>query len=334
MNSQELIVSERESGELVPVAGLMDAAYDTYLAGRPEHTERAYRDRLDQFIAWRAVQPPAPFVAHLREYIAYLGSEQRKRDFGVEKVLSPRSVQAHVNTVKGLLKMAAGLDMTGRLALALPQLDMVKAPKVQGQEIGERLTDPERQLLIDAPGIDTHKGRRDTAILALLAWLGLRRSEVVGLNWSHVADVDGHKVIKDLVGKHGRTRTVKMSPALWRLLRAWGKGAGLDMSSDSPVFVRIRKGDKVQRGHRLTPEAIALLVTHYAKLAGLDKRSIKPHDLRRTAAVLARKAGASIEQVQVMLGHASPQTTSDYIGEMFNLDDHAADYGGPVIPTV
>ena len=44
------------------------------------------------------------------------------------------------------------------------------------------------------------------------------------------------------------------------------------------------------------------------------------------AAKLARQRGASIEQVQVMLGHASPQTTSAYIGETLNLDDHAVDY--------
>ncbi len=51
-----------------------------------------------------------------------------------------------------------------------------------------------------------------------------------------------------------------------------------------------------------------------------------PTTLRRTAASLARRGGASIEQVQVMLGHSSPQTTSQYIGEGLDLDDHAVDY--------
>ncbi len=39
-----------------------------------------------------------------------------------------------------------------------------------------------------------------------------------------------------------------------------------------------------------------------------------------------RRGGASNEQVQVMLGHSSPQTTSQYIGEGLDLDDHAVDY--------
>jgi hypothetical protein len=34
----------------------------------------------------------------------------------------------------------------------------------------------------------------------------------------------------------------------------------------------------------------------------------------------------STEQVQVMLGHANPQTTSEYIGEGLDLEDHAVDY--------
>jgi integrase len=74
----------------------------------------------------------------------------------------------------------------------------------------------------------------------------------------------------------------------------------------------------------ITPHAIYKLVNHYTKLAGVP--DVKPHDLRRTAALLSRRGGASIEQVQLMLGHASPQTTSNYIGEMLNLDDNAVDY--------
>ena len=39
-----------------------------------------------------------------------------------------------------------------------------------------------------------------------------------------------------------------------------------------------------------------------------------------------RKGGASIEQMQIMLGHANPRTTSETIGETLDLDDNAVDY--------
>ena len=91
------------------------------------------------------------------------------------------------------------------------------------------------------------------------------------------------------------------------------------------IFAPINKADKIGK-NGITAQTIYNIVEKYTKKAGLEH--VTPHDLRRTAAHLARKGGASIEQVQIMLGHASPQTTSDYIGEQLDLDDHAVDYIG------
>jgi len=284
------------------------------LSGRSPHTRRAYRVRLEAFLRWHAEQPPAPFVAHLREYISFLQAHD----------LSARSIQAHINTIKGLFKIAAALDSSGRLAAALPTLDLAKPPSVRGDVQGDRLEEQERQSLLDLPGTDSNKGRRDSAILAMMAWLGLRRAEVAALNWHHITTLDGHRVIRNLKGKHGRVRTIKLPEILWRLLEVYAARAGLDTSPHAPVFVAIGKWDDVRHGRRLTASAVAYLVTTYTESLGMAGMS--PHDLRRTAAKLARKNGASIEQVQIMLGHASPQTTSAYIGETLNLDDHAVDY--------
>src|SRR5690606_9115343 len=135
-----------------------------------------------------------------------------------EEGLSPRTIQAHVHTIKGLLKTAAALDASGRLASALPALQLARAPSVRGEVQGDRLTVEQRQQLIDLPGTDTHRGRRDTAILVLLSVCGLRRAEVVSLDWSHIARLDGFGVVKNLRGKHGRMRTVKLPAMLWELL--------------------------------------------------------------------------------------------------------------------
>lgn len=298
----------------------------TYLANKAENTRRAYEDRLSRFMDWRAQQGPGPFVAQLAEYIA----EMEASGFG------PRSIQAHVATIKGLLRTAAALDESGELARYLPQLALAKAKPVRGEVQGQRLNEADSQKLINAPGVDTNKGRRDTAILALMDVCGMRRGEVCALNWQHIAELDGHKVILNLKSKHGRIRTIKLSPALWRRIVDYAEQAGLDMSPDSPVFVSILKGDRVQHGRRLPSSAIYFLVAGDKKYQGLAERAglpkIAPHDLRRTAASLARKAGASIEQVQHMLGHASPQTTSAYIGESLDLDDNAVDFSRTVIP--
>ncbi len=54
------------------------------------------------------------------------------------------------------------------------------------------------------------------------------------------------------------------------------------------------------------------LVMRYAKETELGK--LAPHDLRRTCAKLCRKAGGELEQIQLLLGHASIQTTERYLG--------------------
>ena len=56
----------------------------------------------------------------------------------------------------------------------------------------------------------------------------------------------------------------------------------------------------------------------YAKATSLGKLS--PHDLRRTCAKLCRKAGGDLEQIQMLLGHASIQTTERYLGTEQNLN--------------
>ena len=44
-----------------------------------------------------------------------------------------------------------------------------------------------------------------------------------------------------------------------------------------------------------------------------------PHDLRRTTVKLCRAAGGELEQIQLLLGHASVQTTERYLGTKQDL---------------
>ena len=54
------------------------------------------------------------------------------------------------------------------------------------------------------------------------------------------------------------------------------------------------------------------MLKKYAKAAGVV--GIAPHDLRRTCAKLCRAAGGELEQIQLLLGHSSVQTTERYLG--------------------
>jgi integrase len=83
------------------------------------------------------------------------------------------------------------------------------------------------------------------------------------------------------------------------------------------LFRPVAKGGKL-KGQALSDEkAIWYIVLKYAKATSLGKLS--PHDLRRTCAKLCRKAGGDLEQIQMLLGHASIQTTERYLGTEQNL---------------
>jgi integrase len=278
------------------------------------NARRAYTNRCEAFIEWYLYQPPAPLLTQVKKYLEYL------RD---RRMLAPRTVQSYINTIKQVINFAAALNP--ELAPAAAQMILVKTPTVQGETYGTRLTVEQAQTLISMPGTHTAKGLRDTAILSILVIIGLRRAEVCGLHWGQVKEIDGVNIIADIKSKHGRIRTVKLPDWLFWQLFEWGAASGVDLTkSDQHIFFPITKDGYLKSERGLTPHAIYKLILAYAYKAELPK--VRPHDLRRTAASLARKGGASIEQVQIMLGHNNPQTTSRYIGETLDLNDNAVDY--------
>jgi integrase len=72
-----------------------------------------------------------------------------------------------------------------------------------------------------SPDITTKKGLRDRAMLAVLLGCGLRRSEVAALTMKHIQQRDNRWCIVDLVGKHGRVRTIQVPTWVKVAVDAW-----------------------------------------------------------------------------------------------------------------
>jgi len=169
------------------------------------------------------------------------------------------------------------------------------------------------QALLNAPDTATLRGLRDRAILAVLLGCGLRRSEVAALTFAHVQQRDGRWCIVDLVGKHGRVRTAPMPTWVKIGIDAWTSAAAVESGH---VFRPVNRADRMS-GDVLSEKVVWQLIKPYAETAGVP--GIAPHDLRRTCAKLCRAGGGELEQIQLLLGHASVQTTERYLGTRQDL---------------
>jgi integrase len=129
----------------------------------------------------------------------------------------------------------------------------------------------------------------------------------------HVEQRDNRWCIVDLVGKHGRVRTIPMPSWVKNAIDTWTSAAGV---MDGHLFRPVHRGDQV-RGLRMSEKVVWQLLRPYAIQAGLP--GIAPHDLRRSCAKMCRAAGGELEQIQLLLGHSSVQTTERYLGTKQDL---------------
>ena len=188
-----------------------------------------------------------------------------------------------------------------------------KSAKSVGIRTGNWLSVRQAQSLLNAPDVSTLRGLRDRAILAVLLGCGLRRSEVGALMFAHIQQRDGRWCIVDLVGKHGRIRTTPMPNGVKVAIDSWTSNAG---HTEGQLFRPVSRADRIT-GERLGDKAVWQMLRGYAVEIGIPE--IAPHDLRRTCAKLCRAAGGELEQIQMLLGHASVQTTERYLGTKQDL---------------
>ena len=177
-------------------------------------------------------------------------------------------------------------------------------PPRPGRKLPSVLNIFEVERLMAEPDVETDLGLRDRALMEVLYGAGLRVSELIGLERSHLLfDLEVVRV----VGKGGRERVVPIGSEgeAWvtaYLDRVWpelsGSGAG------GPVFLN-------WRGGRLSRMGIWKLLRGYVRKAGIEK-GVSPHTLRHSFATHLLEGGADLRAVQEMMGHADISTTQIY----------------------
>ena len=123
----------------------------------------------------------------------------------------------------------------------------MKGAKKIGVRLGNWLTAEQTRSLLRAPNVDSLKGRRDRAILALLLGCGLRRGEVTKLRLDHLQQWEERWAIVDLVGKAAHIRTVPVPELGQGRDRRLVDGCVDYRRTSLPL--RHQKGDRLRQWH-------------------------------------------------------------------------------------
>jgi integrase len=175
------------------------------------------------------------------------------------------------------------------------------------------LEQDEAQQLLNAPD-NSMTGKRDRVVLLFLLGLGMRRAEAVSVTWEQILRKDNMWLIVDVLGKRNKVRTLRIPDRFYTILEDYGRTTGKVLRSVSKSGVL---------GDSLSVRAINQIIEKYARELNVD---MTPHTLRRTAATLSYGNGASLREVQRMLGHASVETTQkSYIQPLEDLENFAAE---------
>jgi integrase len=114
--------------------------------------------------------------------------------------------------------------------------------------------------------------RLGIAVIAVLLGCELRQSEVAALTMGHMQQRDGRWCIVDLLGKHGRVRTVPMPAGYKVAIEGWTSAAGV---TDDHVFRPVNRGDKVQGGV-LSKKVVGQMLRPYATATFIAGKTTAP----------------------------------------------------------
>ena len=179
------------------------------------------------------------------------------------------------------------------------------------------LTRSETKALVTAPDQASWGGRRDRTLLLVMAQVGLRVSELVGLNGKDIVLEDGPYV--HCIGKGRKERCTPLRKESVAALRAWLRERNGQPSD--PLFPNAR-------GTRLSRDGVEYLMRKHVATAmhqcpSLGKKKVSPHVLRHTAAMDLLQHGVDRSVIALWLGHETLETVNIYVHADLQMKEQA-----------
>jgi site-specific recombinase XerD len=144
--------------------------------------------------------------------------------------------------------------------------------------------------------------KRDAVIVNVLLLTGLRVDELCSLKLTDLTLSERKGTLLVRHGKGGKQRAVNLHIEARKQLSEWLE-VRPQVESDG-LFVG-------QKGEGIRPRLVQRLVERYADLAGLE--DVTPHSLRHTYARSLLDSGSSLQEVALLMGHSSLDSTARYV---------------------
>jgi integrase/recombinase XerD len=171
-------------------------------------------------------------------------------------------------------------------------------------DIPRALPPEQAERVLASTDRETAVGRRDYAILLVLARLGLRAGEIRTLM---LEDLDWQEGLITVRGKAGRYSQLPLPADVGTAIADYLRH-GRPAANSRCVFLRARapaEGFQSQCG-------VGSMVRHALVRAGIDASRTGAHQFRHALACQMLRQGASLSEIGELLRHRSPQTTAIY----------------------
>ncbi|MEI8376605.1 MAG: tyrosine-type recombinase/integrase, partial [Planctomycetota bacterium] len=275
--------------------------------------EKRYADflRNDKGLAELSLRVYLPLVADLLGYLKkqHCSMSVSRLDAGMLRAFlfdraqgrSSEFVRLLATSLRSFLRfLHAQGEISHDLTAAVPTVRRWTHP-----DIPRKLTPEEVDRVLCAPDRTTAKGRRDLAILLLLAKLGLRSSEVLALELGDIRWRTGEILIR---GKGGRRDVLPLPREAGAALAGYLR-LDRDVRPTQRVFLRANAPRVPLSG----PASIGHIVRHAMEQAAVERpKQIAAHLFRHTLASSMLQQGASLRDISEILRHRAPGTTEIY----------------------
>jgi integrase/recombinase XerD len=281
---QKMAISTILRGKWTFTSRAINDAYTDFILSRQAircspATLQFYAYTAGRFLSWlegQSVITPAQVEArHVRAYLAELISTGK----------SDWTVNDNARAVRTLLRFwYAEKYIPEPIVFPMPKVEKKRLPVLTAEQVSTLLA---------------YCSVREKAIILLMVDTGLRRSEVVALNWGDLDIMNG--LCRVVRGKGGKARSVVVGTTTRRALLAYRRT--LEIVTDNSPLIQSRSGGRFSGG------GLLLMSRRLSQRSGI---TFSPHALRRTFVILSLRAGMDVLHLQALLGHSSLDMVQHY----------------------